>query len=84
MFHSIMDRNISEGRLFLAALPDVATAVRMHRLATMLKRAHRFSGKLIARDRLHASLFFLGGLPEQMVFRACQTLSDIRVPPFEA
>ena len=66
MFYSIMDRTASEGRIFLAALPDADAAARIFRLAGVLKRAHRFSGKLIASNRLHVSLFFFGGLPEQI------------------
>jgi RNA 2',3'-cyclic 3'-phosphodiesterase len=66
----------------LAALPDSATASRIRRFATILKRAHGFSGKLIAPDRQHVSLFFLGGLPEQMVRMACEALADMRVTPF--
>ncbi len=78
-----MEREASEGRLFLAALPDTDTAARIFHLARVLKRAHRFSGRLIAPDRLHASLFFLGGLPERMTLAACETLADVRMPPFE-
>jgi 2'-5' RNA ligase len=70
-------------RLFLAALPDAAAAARIYRLAAILKRAHGFSGKLIAPDRLHVSLFFLGGLPHKMVRAACETLADTHVPPFD-
>jgi len=78
-----MHQNASAGpRLFLAALPDAATAVRIHRLATILKRAHGLSGKLIAPDRLHVSLFFLGGLHEQQVRAVCDAFADVRAAPF--
>ena len=70
-------------RLFLAVVPDAVTAARIHRLAGVLKRAHGFSGRLIERDRLHVSLFFLGGLPEHMVRAACDGLADVRMPPFD-
>lgn len=70
-------------RLFLAALPDAAAAARIHCLAKLLKRAHNFSGKLIAPDRLHVSLFFLGGLPEQMVRILCEAADKVRVSPIE-
>src|SRR5262249_34979863 len=83
MFCSIMDRDASEGRLFLAALPDADTAAGIFRLAGVLRRAHRFSGRLIAPERLHASLFFLGGLSARMTLAACETLADVRMPPFE-
>jgi len=84
MFYSIMDRNASlDGRLFLAALPDAETASRIFKLASVLKRAHGFSGKLIAPDRLHVSLFFLGGLRPDMECAALETAGEVRVPPFE-
>jgi 2'-5' RNA ligase len=70
-------------RLFLAVTPDVDTAVRIHRLAGVLKRAHQFNGKLIEPARLHVSLFFLGGLPEQDIRAACAAAADVRIEPFE-
>ena len=73
----------SSGRLFLAILPDAATAERIHRLASVLKRAHRFNGKLIAADRLHVSLFSLTGLPDHQICAACEAATDFRTEPFE-
>jgi 2'-5' RNA ligase len=70
-------------RLFLAAVPDAATAADIHRRAGILKRAHQFSGSLIKPERLHISLFFLGGLPEDVVRMACEAAEGVRVPPFE-
>jgi 2'-5' RNA ligase len=70
-------------RLFFAAIPDVVSAVRIHRLAGVLKRAHRFSGKLIEPARLHVSLFFLGGLPEQDIRAARAAAADVRIARFE-
>lgn len=70
-------------RIFLAALPDAMTATRICRLAGLLKRAHGFSGKLIAPDRLHVSLFFLGGLAEDVARGAGAETGEIRVPPFQ-
>src|ERR1700737_2978877 len=53
-----MDHNASSNaRLFLAAVPDADTALRIYRLAAALKRAHKFDGKIIEPDRLHISLF---------------------------
>jgi 2'-5' RNA ligase len=78
-----MDRNASAtGRLFLALVPDAVTAARIHRLARILRRAHGFSGKLIAPDRLHVSLFFLGGLPDAMMDEICHALTELRMLPF--
>jgi 2'-5' RNA ligase len=71
------------GRLFLAILPDPVTAERIHRLAGVLKRAHRFDGKLIAADRLHVSLFSLSGLPDRQICVACEAAAALRSEPFE-
>ena len=73
----------SGGRLFLAILPDTAAAERIHRLAGILKRAHRFNGKPIAADRLHVSLFSLTGLPDRQIYAACEAASELRAEPFE-
>jgi 2'-5' RNA ligase len=71
-------------RLFLAALPDGDTAARIHKLAGVLKRAHKFSGRLTEPERLHVSLFFLGSSPpEQDVRAACAAAADMRMEPFE-
>ena len=78
-----MGRIASEGRLFLAVLPDVATATRIHRLAAVLKRAHGFTGKLIQPERLHVSLFFLGGLHDGVACAARGAIGTIRMAPFK-
>jgi 2'-5' RNA ligase len=80
-----MDRFASSnsGRLFLAILPDPVTAERIHRLAGVLKRAHRFDGRLIAPDRLHVSLFSLTGLPDHQIRAACAAATELRIGPFE-
>ena len=73
-----------DARLFLAAIPDADTAVRIHRLAGVLKRAHQFNGRLIEPERLHVSLFFLGGLPEQDIQAVCAAAAaEVRTEPFE-
>ena len=81
----IMDGIASSGggRFFLAVLPDPATAERIHRLASVLKRAHRFDGRLIAPDRLHVSLFSLTGLPDRQIDAACVAAAELRTGPFE-
>jgi 2'-5' RNA ligase len=73
----------SSARLFLAAVPDAGTAERIHQLAAVLKRAHRFDGKPIAPGRLHISLFALGGLPEGQHYAAWEAAMDVRTAPFE-
>jgi RNA 2',3'-cyclic 3'-phosphodiesterase len=75
--------NSDGARLFLAVIPDAATAARIHKLAGVLKRAHQFKGKLIEPARLHVSLFFLGGLPEQDIRAACVAAAEVRTEPFE-
>ncbi|WP_063791712.1 2'-5' RNA ligase family protein [Bradyrhizobium valentinum] len=73
----------SSARIFLAAVPDAATAERIHRLASVLKRAHKFDGKLIAPERLHISLFSLNGLPDRQLRSACEAATELRAEPFE-
>lgn len=73
----------SSARLFLAAVPDAGTAERIHQLAWVLKRAHRFGGKLIAPERLHISLFALSGLPEGHLCAVWEAAMDVRTEPFE-
>lgn len=73
----------SNPRLFLAAVPDPCTAERIYRLAGILKRAHKLSGRLIEPDRLHVSLFFLGGLSDQGIEEACAAAGEVRTEPFE-
>jgi RNA 2',3'-cyclic 3'-phosphodiesterase len=73
----------SSARIFLAAVPDAATAERIHRLASVLKRAHKFDGKLIAPERLHISLFSLNGLPDRQLRSACEAATELRTEPFE-
>ena len=78
-----MDRRRDVGRLFLAAVPDAISAAAIHDRAGILKRAHNLAGRLIEADCLHISLFFLGGLPEQSLRRACEAVADVRMKPFE-
>jgi RNA 2',3'-cyclic 3'-phosphodiesterase len=79
-----MDQNTtSSGRLFLAALPDADTSARIHRLAQVLKQAHRFSGRLIEPRHLHVSLFFLGEPLEAVAQVASEAAAEVRAQPFE-
>jgi RNA 2',3'-cyclic 3'-phosphodiesterase len=70
-------------RLFLAAVPDAGTAARIHLLASEFKRAHCLDGGLIPPDRLHISLFALGGLPEGQHCAAWEAAMEVRTAPFE-
>src|SRR5258706_15016186 len=73
----------SDARLFLATIPDADTAARIYQLAGVLKRAHKFGGKLVEGERLHVSLFFLGGLSAHMVRMACEAVADVRARPLD-
>ena len=80
----MMDRiATSSGRLFLAALPDADASVRIHRLAQVLKQAHRFTGRLIEPRHLHVSLFFLGEPLEDVAKAASEAAAEVRTQPFE-
>jgi RNA 2',3'-cyclic 3'-phosphodiesterase len=85
LFQFAMDSFASRrcARLFLAAVPDAGTAARIHLLASALKRAHRLDGRLVAPERLHISLFALGGLPEGQHCAAWETAMEVRTAPFE-
>lgn len=73
----------NESRLFLAALPDAAAALRIFRLAASLKRAHGLAGSPIALDRLHVSLFFLGRLSADASCAARAEVGELPIAPFE-
>lgn len=77
------DKESTESRLFLAALPDAAAALRISRLAASLKCAHRLSGELIALDRLHVSLFFLGRLSGDVSCVSRTEHGELPIAPFE-
>ncbi len=47
-------------RLFLACLPDEATAARIHALAAGLRAERGLGGTLIRPEHLHVTLFHLG------------------------
>ena len=79
-----MDKSASPpARLFLAALPNPGTAARIFRLADVLKRAHRLSGKLTAPERLHVSLFFLGEFADRRLCIVRKVVGEVLVAPFE-
>ena len=73
-------------RIFLAVLPDEATAARIHALAQDLKAAHNLEGTLILPEHLHVTLFHLGdwiSLPAEVVAAAKTAAAEIAVAPFE-
>ena len=79
----MISRFVDNDRLFFAVIPDAAVATDIHRRAKILKDAHNLRGRLIEPEGLHVSLFFLGGLPEQSLQRACEAAADMRMEPFE-
>lgn len=71
-------------RLFFALLPPPEVAQAAHALAAAL-RAERPSARVIARERLHVTLHYLGeyaGLPPSLVARAQRAAHALRVAPF--
>lgn len=73
-------------RIFFAAMPDAATAARIHALAGRLKADHNLDGTLILPEHLHVTLFHLGDwitLPEEIVARAKYAAAQTRAVPFE-
>jgi 2'-5' RNA ligase len=71
------------GQLFVAILPDAELSARIHQMAEILKAAHAFRGRLTTPDRLHVTLFSLGGLPEQLIEKARELIAEMRAEPFE-
>jgi RNA 2',3'-cyclic 3'-phosphodiesterase len=79
-----MDPGFGDGGwLFFAAVPDFDAAAKIHRVAGILKQAHRFSRKLVPRECLHVSLLFLGRGSEQVVRSACEAAAGVKMTPFE-
>ncbi len=73
-------------RLFVAILPDEATARRIAQLARLLKSKYRLQGKPLFPKRFHVSLYHLGdyfGLPQDAIARAEEAASTITLLPFE-
>ena len=71
------------GELFLAILPDAKASAQIHEMAVILKAAHAFRGRLTAPERLHVTLFSLGGLCEDVVSKACSAIDELKAEPFD-
>lgn len=81
-------RQETRDRLFLAVLPDAATAAQIGSLREMLCARHGLTGSHIAQDRLHVTLHHLGdfrGVPEHVVRAASNAAAATAaiVPQFE-
>jgi tRNA(adenine34) deaminase len=74
-------------RLFLAVLPDAATAERMERLAHTLRKRLGLTGTPQSAERLHITLNHLGdfrAIPQNIVDAASRAVSSlVATPPFE-
>lgn len=68
---------------FSVAVPDPGTAAQIHRLAKVLKYAHRFGGQPIEPGRRNVTLLFLGSFSQRLLQMAREAASDVRTPPFE-
>ena len=74
-------------RIFLACLPDVATAAGIHERARALAREHGIESALILPEHLHVTLFHLGdwrALPDEVVRMAKEAAATVRAAPFAA
>jgi RNA 2',3'-cyclic 3'-phosphodiesterase len=72
-------------RLFFAIVPDATSAARLAQLARRENREHGINGRLVAANRFHISLHFLGlhaGVPQRLVAAARDAATAITMPPF--
>lgn len=73
-------------RLFFALMPDAATRERIAGLAPALRQRHDGGGRLIAAQRYHLTLQYLGefhALPEAIAERAIAAAQGLRLPSFD-
>ena len=71
-------------RLFFAVYPDAPAADRVQALARRLGAEHGLTGRPIARERSHVTLYFIGsfpGLPQGMVDRLKQVGAAVNAAP---
>lgn len=71
------------GGLFLAVVPDRRTAGRIHRLAELLRQAHKFDREPVQLHRLHLSLISLGFWSRPMAQVACEAALEVKMLAFE-
>ena len=72
--------------LFLAFVPDALKGAHIYRFAEVVKRAHKFDGRLIKPDCLHITLFSLddgGSSPERTVRMTFEAAEEMRMSSFE-
>jgi 2'-5' RNA ligase len=74
-------------RLFFAVYPDADTAERITEFSRQFARDNGLTGRLIAPERLHVTLAFLGdhaGLPDDLISGAKRAAERIDMRPFAA
>ena len=72
-------------RLFFAILPDAEAAARIAALVEKQRGEHKLTGRPIAADRLHVSLFHVGdylGLPHGIVTEAANAAAALKAEVF--
>lgn len=67
--------------LFFALQPDKDAAIRIFNSGSTLRALHRFRGKLIAPERLHITLHFLGDFDAAVAGRAAEAVRSVRAEP---
>jgi 2'-5' RNA ligase len=80
----LFDRGPTD-RLFFAALPDAATALRISRLAACFKADHGLTGRALRPEHLHVPLCHVGdgfGLPPELVESAIERAAGLTMPSF--
>jgi len=73
-------------RLFFAIFPDPHTAARIAQLAGRLRSEHALKGSLLATQRFHITLHYLGdyaGLPQDIVAKASAAAQTVAMPQFD-
>lgn len=73
-------------RLFFGIFPPAAVAAGLARMAQGLRARHDLTGRPLATERFHITLFHLGdyfGLPEALVRSALEAAATVTAPPFE-
>lgn len=69
--------------VFVAILPDEATAVRIAHLAQRLRDKHGLTGRPLATRRFHISLHYVAARPPpSIVAKAREALAAVAMPPF--
>ena len=73
-------------RLFIGIFPPASVNARISRMAEELRARHRLTGKPLAPERFHVTLFDLGdyvGLPEGLARSAGEAAATLSARPFD-